>query len=283
MPTDSLPPSLYLIPTPLGNQDDFTLRALKILKSLQFVACEDTRQSAPLLKSINPDLRLFSAHEHNEHEAAEKIIQLLKNQHAVGLVTDAGTPAISDPGAKIVQKTREAGFSIVPLPGACAAITAFSASGFLTSSFTFLGFLPPQKTARRKSLKHLKTQNGAFIFYESPHRIMETCTDLAEIFPRRELFIARELTKMFEECVVLPSVNAPLWLKENPFRQKGEFVLVLNEGERENPLFSQAEQLLTLLLENGLGVKTAANITEKITGIPKKTAYAQALLLKNPR
>ncbi len=269
-----------MIPTPIGNLGDFTLRAHHILKQLNYVACEDTRTSAPILKKINPHLHLFAAHEHNENQASEKIIALLKQNESVGLVSDAGTPAISDPGAKIVCKVQQAGFAIVPLPGACAAIAAFSASGFLAKHFYFYGFLPSKKNGRIQVLNDLKNQNGALIFYESPHRIKETLNDLANIFPQRELFVARELTKCFEELTTLLCHDAPKWFNENPNRQKGEFVLILNEGKIKNPFENKAEELLKCLLEHNLSVKDSAKITEKITGIHKKILYEKALLLK---
>ena len=249
-----------MIPTPIGNLGDFTLRAHHILKQLNYVACEDTRTSAPILKNINPHLHLFAAHEHNENQVSEKIIALLKQNESVGLVSDAGTPAISDPGAKIVCKVQQAGFAIVPLPGACAAIAAFSASGFLAKHFYFYGFLPSKKNGRIQVLNDLN--------------------DLANIFPQRELFVARELTKCFEELTTLLCHDAPKWFNENPNRQKGEFVLILNEGKIENPFENKTEELLKYLLEHNLSVKDSAKITEKITGIHKKILYEKALLLK---
>lgn len=270
-----------MIPTPLGNLGDFSARAADIVKNLRHIACEDTRISAPFLKAFNADLQLFSAFEHVENRAASKIIALLEQGESVGLVTDAGTPAVSDPGAKIVQMVRAAGFKIVALPGACAAITAFSMSGFLSTQFFFCGFLPPKKAARQKVLKDLKNQNAAIIFYESPHRILESLNDFGEIFQNRSLFIARELTKRFEESALLKAKEAAAWILAKPQRQKGEFVLILDACEVSTQFEAlEAERVLKILLDSNLPLKEAASLAAKITGFAKNELYKKALDLK---
>lgn len=272
---------LYLIPTPLGNLGDFSVRAADIVKNLRHIACEDTRISAPFLKAFNADLQLFCAFEHVENRAASKIIAFLEQGESVGLVTDAGTPAVSDPGAKIVQMVRAAGFKIVALPGACAAITAFSMSGFLSTQFFFCGFLPPKKAARQKVLKDLKNQNAAIIFYESPHRILESLNDFGEIFQNRSLFIARELTKRFEESALLKAKEAVAWILAKPQRQKGEFVLILDACEASTQFEAlEAERVLKILLDGNLSLKESASLAAKITGFAKNELYKKALDLK---
>ena len=257
------------------------MRAADIVKNLRHIACEDTRISAPFLKAFNADLQLFCAFEHVENRAASKIIAFLEQGESVGLVTDAGTPAVSDPGAKIVQMVRAAGFKIVALPGACAAITAFSMSGFLSTQFFFCGFLPPKKAARQKVLKDLKNQNAAIIFYESPHRILESLNDFGEIFQNRSLFIARELTKRFEESALLKAKEAAAWILAKPQRQKGEFVLILDACEISNQFEAlEAERVLKILLDGNLSLKESASLAAKITGFAKNELYKKALDLK---
>ena len=267
----------------MGNLGDFSARAVDIVKNLRHVACEDTRVSSPFLKSFNANLQLFSAFEHTENRAAAKIIALLEKGESVGLVTDAGTPAVSDPGAKIVQAVRTAGFKIVALPGACAAITAFSMCGFLTPQFFFYGFLPPKASARQKALEDLQNQNlnAALIFYESPHRILECLKDFGAIFKNRPLFIARELTKIFEESVVLKAEESSAWLLEKPHRQKGEFVLILDAPESAiSAEEKEAERILKTLLAENLPLKQSASLTAKITGFSKNELYQKALNFK---
>ncbi len=257
------------------------MRAADIVKNLRHIACEDTRISAPFLKAFNADLQLFCAFEHVENRAASKIIAFLEQGESVGLVTDAGTPAVSDPGAKIVQMVRAAGFKIVALPGACAAITAFSMSGFLSTQFFFCGFLPPKKAARQKVLKDLKNQNAAIIFYESPHRIFESLNDFGEIFQNRSLFIARELTKRFEESALLKAKEAAAWILAKPQRQKGEFVLILDACEASTQFEAlEAERVLKILLDGNLSLKESASLAAKITGFAKNELYKKALDLK---
>lgn len=254
--------ALYIIPTPLGNTDDFTLRAIKILQQINFIAAEDTRHSKPLITPINSNLQWISAHEHNENQAAEEIIKILQSHQSVALISDAGTPAISDPGAKIVAKVRQAGFRIIPLPGACAAVTALSAAGLanhLNSHFLFYGFLPTKNQQRLEILNSLKTAstlnlelNQAIIFYESPHRIAETLQNLVEIFGRqnRSLTIARELSKIFEQIVTLKINEVLQWFESDKNHQKGEFVLILSADETEKFSEKNSEKNSQNLVEN---------------------------------
>ncbi len=298
--------ALYVIPTPLGNTEDFTLRAIKILQQVKFIAAEDTRHSKPLITPINSNLQWISAHEHNENQAAEEIIKILKTNHSVALISDAGTPAISDPGAKIVEKVRQANFKIIPLPGACAAVTALSAAGLghhLNSRFLFYGFLPTKNQQRLEILNSLKTAstalnlglNQAIIFYESPHRISETLQNLVEVFgnQRRTLTIARELSKIFEQIVTIEISKVLDWFNADENHQKGEFVLILSADETDNNSEKNSENLVENSSEHNLNKALAfkfisefhkqkevnlspsklCSLVAKITNIPKKDLY----------
>ena len=190
--------ALYVVPTPLGNLADLTRRAEEILRAVPWVAAEDTRHSGPLLKQIGSPARTLPAHRHNEHEAAARILEKLQSGESVALISDAGTPGISDPGARIVAAVRAAGCKVVPLPGPSAVTTALSASGLLDEHFLFYGFLPNKGGQRRQVIEELRDYPCALVFYEAPHRILETVADLAAVLGERTLVIARELTKLFE-------------------------------------------------------------------------------------
>ncbi|AXS81384.1 16S rRNA (cytidine(1402)-2'-O)-methyltransferase [Dechloromonas sp. HYN0024] len=272
--------TLYVVPTPLGNLADLTRRAEEILRTVPWVAAEDTRHSGPLLKQIGAQARTIPAHQHNEHEAAARIIEKLQAGESVALISDAGTPGISDPGARIVAAVRAAGCKVVPLPGACAATTALSASGLLDEHFLFYGFLPSKGGQRRQALEALREQPCALVFYEAPHRVLETVEDMATVFGQRTLVIARELTKLFESIHALPLGEALAWLKDDANRQRGEFVLILS-GAPADADNGEGERVLKLLLAEGLPVKQAAKLAAQITGMAKNALYERALVLKN--
>lgn len=272
--------ALYVVPTPLGNLADLTHRAEEILRSVPWVAAEDTRHSGPLLKQLGAQARLLPAHQHNEHEAAGRIIAKLQAGEAVALISDAGTPGISDPGARVVAAVRAAGCKVVPLPGPCAATTALSASGLLDEHFLFYGFLPTKGGQRRQALAELGELPAALVFYEAPHRVLETVEDLATVFGERTLVIGRELTKMFESIHSGPLGGALAWLKEDANRQRGEFVLIVS-GAPADADDGEGERVLKLLLADGLPVKQAAKLTAAITGAAKNALYERALALKN--
>ena len=222
-------PALYVVPTPLGNLGDMTQRAIEVLRGVPWVAAEDTRHSAPLLRHFGVTARLLSAHEHNEEAAARQIIDRLTAGESVALVTDAGTPAVSDPGARLVARVRAAGLRIVPLPGACAAITALSAAGLDAPHFLFYGFLPAKAAQRKRALRDLAGLPFALAFYEAPHRILASVTALAQVLGGgRTLVIARELTKVFETIHVCPLAEGAAWLAADADRQRGEFVLIVS-------------------------------------------------------
>ncbi len=261
-----------------------TQRAIDVLRAVGSVAAEDTRHSAPLLRHYGSTARLLAAHEHNEEAAAQQVIARLAAGEAVALVSDAGTPAISDPGARLVARVRAAGYRVVPLPGACAAITALSASGLAEAHFLFYGFLPARARQRADALRALVSLPYALVFYEAPHRILDSIAALLEAFGgERTLVIARELTKLYETIHSGPLAAAHDWLLADADRQRGEFVLIVSgAGERreEDNAGREGERVLELLLAEGLPVKQAAKLAHAITGAAKNAMYELALRKK---
>ena len=274
-------PALYVVPTPLGNLGDMTQRAIDVLRQVPWVAAEDTRHSAPLLKQYGSNARLLAAHEHNEEAAAQQVISRLAEGESVALVSDAGTPAVSDPGARLVARVRAAGFRVVPLPGACAAVTALSASGLAEAHFLFYGFLPARAKQREEALRELSALPYALIFYEAPHRILEAVVSLTLVLgAQRTVVLARELTKIYETIHSCPLGEAHDWLLADANRQRGEFVLMVS-GAPPSVDEGDAERVLQLLLDEGLPVKQAARLAHEITGVAKNTLYDLALRLKS--
>ena len=272
--------ALYVVPTPLGNLADLTRRAEEILRQVPWVAAEDTRHSGPLLKQLGSPARTLPAHRHNEHEAAARIVERLQAGESVALISDAGTPGISDPGARVVAAVRAAGCRVIPLPGPCAAVTALSASGLLDEHFLFYGFLPSKGGQRRQAIADLREQSAALVFYEAPHRVLETVADLAAGLGERTLVIARELTKLFESIHSGPLAEALAWLEADPNRQRGEFVLLVSGAPVGND-DGEGERVLKLLLADGLPVNQAAKLAAAITGAAKNALYQRALALKS--
>ena len=273
-------PALYVVPTPLGNLSDMTQRAIDVLRQVPWVAAEDTRHTAPLLKHYGCGARMLPAHEHNEEAAAQQVIGKLRDGESVALVSDAGTPAVSDPGARLVARVRAAGFRVIPLPGACAAVTALSASGLTEQHFLFYGFLPARNKQREDELRALAGLPYALVFYEAPHRILETVGSLAEVLGGgRTLVLARELTKLFETIHSGPLGEALEWLQADANRQRGEFVLLVS-GAVASGDEGEGERVLKLLLDDGITVKQAARLAHAITGAPKNAMYELALSLK---
>ena len=273
---------LYVVPTPLGNLADISPRAAETLCAVRWIAAEDTRHTAPLLKHLGAAGKLIAAHEHNENEAAGRILRLLAGGESVALVSDAGTPGISDPGARIVNAVRHAGYRVIPLPGPCAAITALSAAGLLDAHFFFYGFLPAKSAQRRAALTSLRDLPAALVFYEAPHRVIATVEDLASALGEtRTLVIARELTKLFESIHVCPLAEALEWLNADPHRQKGEFVLIVSgAAAAKQGDTGEADRVLHLLLAEGLPVKQAARLTAAMTGASRNDLYRLALAWK---
>lgn len=268
--------TLYVVPTPLGNLTDLSQRAIDVLKSVPWVAAEDTRHSSPLLKQIGTQARTLPAHQHNEHAAAAQIVSKLEAGESVALISDAGTPGISDPGAKIVAAVHLAGFRVTPLPGPCAVTTAMSAAGFDDEHFLFYGFLPSKAGQRQQVLESVRSLPYALVFYEAPHRILETVADLHQILGERTLVIARELTKLFETVKRLPLGQALNWLQSDPNQQRGEFVLMVsgNHLPQDN---SEGLRVMDVLLADGLPVKQASKLAASISGISKKYLYDYAI------
>lgn len=275
--------ALYVVATPLGNLGDITLRAIATLKAVALIAAEDTRTSATLLRHYGIQTKTIAAHQHNEAGAAARIVELLAEGKSVALISDAGTPGVSDPGARIVQAVRAAGHAVVPVPGANAAVAALSASGF-EGPFHFTGFLPPKSVARRKVLAGLKQSPAALVCYEAPHRILDLAADLAlEFEASRRVVVARELTKRFETIHACAVSELVAWLAADSNQQRGEFV-VLVEGaaehaDAEGALDAETQRVLALVLAE-LPVKTAAALTARITGAAKNALYAAALEIK---
>ena len=260
-----------------------TQRAIDVLRAVPWVAAEDTRHSAPLLKHYGCGARLLAAHQHNEEAAAQQVIARLAEGESVALVSDAGTPAVSDPGARLVARVRAAGYRVVPLPGPCAAITALSASGLAEPHFLFYGFLPSRARQRDDALRELVSLPYALVFYEAPHRIVDTVAALAAVFgAERQLVIARELTKVFETVHSCALGEASDWLLADANRQRGEFVLLVS-GAPVVGNDCEGERVLRLLLDAGLPVKQAATLGQAITGVGKNALYELALRLKAQR
>ncbi|WP_312435962.1 16S rRNA (cytidine(1402)-2'-O)-methyltransferase [Janthinobacterium sp.] len=273
--------TLYVVATPIGNVTDISLRALHLLSLADAVACEDTRNTAHLLTRFGLNKPLIAAHQHNEREVAQTLIARLHAGERIALVSDAGTPAVSDPGARIVDAVRAAGLRVLPLPGASAAITAISASGLLNDQFYFVGFLPAKSKQRENMLHSLRGVTATMVFYEAPHRILDCATALAEAFePARQVVFARELTKLFEEIHRCPLSEAEAWIRADAHREKGEFVILLEGAtEAQDAEDVEAERILNILLAE-CSVKQAANLTAQITGRKKNALYERALQLK---
>jgi len=273
--------ALYVVATPIGNLSDITLRALEVLRAADTVAAEDTRNTRHLLQHHGiSDARLLALHQHNERGGAERIIDLLQQGKRVALVTDAGTPAVSDPGAVLVEAVRAAGFRVIPIPGASAAITALSASGLVNPHFLFYGFLPNKSAARRTALQALAEHPYTLVFYEAPHRILECTQDLLAVLgAEREIVFAREITKLFESIHRCNLGEAHAWLESDPNNQRGEFVLLVSGAAAREGLDAESERTLTLLLEE-LPLKQAVQLAVKITGGNKNELYQRALALK---
>ena len=263
--------TLYIVATPIGNLADSSPRSIEVLRSADIVACEDTRTSRTLLAHHGISARTVALHAHNERAAAAKLLRALREGSKVALISDAGTPGISDPGAQLVAAAHREGLRVVPLPGPSAAVAAYSASGFAADRFLFAGFLPA------KADKVLDGIDGPWpvVIYEAPHRVLATVQALLARFgPQRELVIARELSKKFEEVARLSLADAPGWFAAGPHRQQGEFVLVLGPGE-ERRAAVDAERVLRVLLAS-LPAAEAAKLAAKITGAPRKALYAAA-------
>lgn len=271
---------MYVVATPLGNLRDISMRAQDVLRAVDVIAAEDTRHSQRLLDAYGIRTRLAALHQHNEQRAAEQLVEWLAAGKHVALISDAGTPAVSDPGAKAVARVRLAGYPVVPLPGPCAAVAALSVSGFAEGGFRFVGFLSPKSGARRAALAALAGDRDALVFYEAPHRVVESVADMLAAFgAERQIVVAREMTKMHEEIARMPLGETAAWFAADSNRERGEFVLIVEGAPEPEEIGAEVERVLVLLLAE-LPVKTAARLAADMTGAPRNALYARALVLK---
>jgi 16S rRNA (cytidine1402-2'-O)-methyltransferase len=273
--------TLYVVATPIGNLADISLRALHVLARVDVVACEDTRHTQQLLRAYGldrPGSQLLAVHQHNEAEAAHNVLDRLGQGQRVAYVSDAGTPAISDPGARLVAAVRQAGFRVMPLPGASSVTTALSAAGMTgDSGFVFAGFLSSKATERQLAVQKLAQESRAVVLLEAPHRIEALAQALA-VLGQRRVTLGRELTKQFEQIETLPAQDLSAWLAEKPERLRGEFVLVLHDAPVDDAT-GEGLRVLQLLLPE-LPLKTAVKLAAEISGESKNTLYDLALALK---
>lgn len=273
-----LEPALYVVATPIGNLQDMTQRAIDVLQQVELIAAEDTRHSARLMAHFGINTRQVSVHEHNEHQRIDTIVHQLQSGASVALISDAGTPLISDPGYVVVKGVREAGYKVVPVPGCAALITALSAAGLPTDRFVFEGFLANKSSARKQQLKNLADETRTLVFYESPHRILASLNDMKTVFgEQRVVAVARELTKTYETIHVEPLGELIEWMSSDSNQQKGEFVVVVHGasgGQQE--LDAKSLEILDILLSE-LPISQAASLAAKITGLKKKVLYQAAL------
>ncbi|WP_228743583.1 16S rRNA (cytidine(1402)-2'-O)-methyltransferase [Marinobacter sp. F4218] len=275
---------LYIVATPIGNLDDLSPRAAATLSRVDVVAAEDTRHSGRLLQHLGLQKRLIALHDHNERDRAGSILDELERGHSVALISDAGTPLISDPGYVLVREARRRGLTVTPIPGPCALVAALSAAGLPTDRFLFVGFLPAKRTGRRAALEPLRQESATLVFYESPHRILDAVSDIAAVLgDSREIVLGRELTKTFETfysgavAEVLPALEA------DPHGTKGEFVVMIRGAEpaghddEEGAL--DVDHLIRLLLPE-MPVKKVAKLAAELSGRSKNDLYQRALELK---
>ncbi|MCW8345213.1 MULTISPECIES: 16S rRNA (cytidine(1402)-2'-O)-methyltransferase [Vibrio] len=272
-------PTLFIVPTPIGNLGDITHRALEVLHSVDIIAAEDTRHTGKLLSHFNIQTRTFALHDHNEQQKAQVLVEKLLSGESIALVSDAGTPLISDPGYHLVSQCRQAGVNVVPLPGACAVITALSASGLPSDRFSFEGFLPAKSKGRKDKFLEIAKVERTCIFYESPHRITESLANMLEVLgPDREVVLARELTKTFETIQGLPLGELIEWIAEDDNRKRGEMVLLIH-GHREAAVEGLPDEALRALgiLVKELPLKKAAAMTAEIYNLKKNALYKWGL------
>jgi 16S rRNA (cytidine1402-2'-O)-methyltransferase len=282
----ALPGTLYVVATPLGNLRDLTLRALDVLHTASVIAAEDTRVTGTLLRRYGILTSAISLHAHNEAGRVAKLLAMLESGKSVALVSDAGTPAISDPGSRLVRAARESGYAVVPLPGPCALTAAVSAAGLEAESFVFLGFLPQQAKARRENLAAVAELPAAIVVYEAPHRVRATVADLGvALGADRALVVGRELTKAFETITRITLADADAWFAADPNRERGEFVLIVDvrpsaPRSEDEILSTELERWLVALLDE-LPPARAARVVAAVAGVKRDVVYARALALKS--
>lgn len=271
-------PALYIVPTPIGNRLDMVPRAVDILQSVSLIAAEDMRHSRPLLAHFNITTPLLAYHDHSDERVLDKIMARLQAGDSVALISDAGTPLVSDPGYRIVDSAHNAGIPVIPVPGPCAAIVGLSAAGLPSDRFCFEGFLPAKAVARNKVLASLDHEERTLIFYEAPHRLLDTVSAMAEIFGEdRQAVLARELTKLFETIRRLPLGEMRDWIASDGNQQRGECVLLIRGSEKSDGALSPEAQRVLSVLTAELPLKQAAQLAAQITGVKKNLLYQAAL------
>ncbi len=275
------PGLLYIVATPIGNLGDMSARAIETLKNVDLIAAEDTRHSLPLLKQFGIATKLVALHEHNERAQSAQLIERLRAGASIALISDAGTPLLSDPGYHLTRAAHEAGVRVVPIPGPSALIAALSASGLRADQFVFEGFLPPRAAARRARLEALREETRTLAFFEAPHRLLETLEDMAALFgAERRALLARELTKTFETLRMDTLRGLHEFVRNDPQQQKGESVLLVEGAQHLAAPVTKAERILRTLLTE-LPVKQAVKLAGAITGVKKNELYELALKLQS--
>ncbi|MGY4878099.1 16S rRNA (cytidine(1402)-2'-O)-methyltransferase [Vreelandella aquamarina] len=275
---------LYVVATPIGNLEDLSSRAARILRSVTLVAAEDTRHTSRLLTHLGVNVSMLSLHDHNEKQRVDQLDDYLQAGQSIALVSDAGTPLISDPGYVVVRELRDRGRTIVPVPGASALIAALSAAGVATDRFTFAGFLPAKPKARLKALEDIKGREETLVFYESPHRIVHTLTAISEVLEDRPVVLARELTKTFETFLSGSAASLLADMQNDPNQARGEFVIMIEgapESEPQTALAFSSDALLDALLNEGVGVKQGAAVAARLLGGRKQNWYAKLQAMKS--
>jgi 16S rRNA (cytidine1402-2'-O)-methyltransferase len=274
---------LYVVATPIGNLGDISYRAVETLRQVDLIAAEDTRHIKTLLQHYGINRKVVSLHQHNEERASTDLLEKLREGLSIALVSDAGTPLVSDPGMPLVQKVKEAGIEVSPLPGACALIAALSAAGLPTARFSFEGFAPRTASERKSFFQAKADAPETWIFYESCHRVLASLQDMKGVLPpERRIVIARELTKLHEAIVQMTLGEAPAWVESDPNRQKGEFVIIVEgapKAEHRAEITGEQERVLGILLQE-CSIKTAVPLAVEITGGRKKALYQAALRLQ---
>jgi 16S rRNA (cytidine1402-2'-O)-methyltransferase len=274
--------ALYVAATPIGNLEDITARALRVLREVALIACEDTRHTAKLLHHFGIATRTLALHEHNEREQVPKLLKRLQGGESIALVSDAGTPLVSDPGFHLVRAAQAAAIRVTPVPGACAAIAALSASGLPSDRFVFEGFPSSKVGERRRRLQELATETRTLIFYEAPHRILDSLRDMADAFGgERPAVVARELTKHFETIRAGSLRELVEWLSRDAAQQQGEFVVSVQGAPPVSDMrAAEAERVLRILLLSALPMSQAAELAAEISGANRRGVYQRALALR---
>ena len=273
--------AIYIVATPIGNLSDITIRGLEVLREVDYIAAEDTRHSRRLLDYHGISAKLLAYHEHNESEKSQFIIDSVLEGKSVALVSDAGTPLISDPGHTLVSKAKLSGVKVVPVPGPSAVIAALSASGLPCGKFIYEGFLPAKQKAKRDLLVSFRYESRSVVFYESPHRILDSLEVLADLYPERSLVIARELTKRFETITNGLAKDLLLWTQEDEDQQRGEFVLILAGAQRQADVDVLSQEVMLKKLIEHLPPKKAVQLVVECLGGDKKLLYARAVEMRN--